>query len=132
MLNEWYKTPAAPALYTRVVRTLVQRVTLSFRVVLELDVINRVSELARIYGIEFFNVVSRGSQYRVESMMLRIAKPSGYIPLSPSRSQVADQAAIEVIPLVMEPKSGLKTDPVCVLDFRSLYPSIIIAYNMWY
>ncbi len=35
----------------------------------------------------------------------------------------------EVIPLVMEPRSRMYTDPVIVLDFQSLYPSVIIAYN---
>lgn len=46
--------------------------------------------------------------------------------------QVANQAAIECIPLVMEPMSRFYPDPVIVLDFQSLYPSIVIAYNYWY
>lgn len=29
----------------------------------------------------------------------------------------------------MEPESGFYADPVVVLDFQSLYPSMIIAYN---
>ncbi|EJW80809.1 hypothetical protein WUBG_08282 [Wuchereria bancrofti] len=35
----------------------------------------------------------------------------------------------ETLPLTMEPESGFYRDPVIVLDFQSLYPSIIIAYN---
>jgi DNA polymerase zeta len=32
----------------------------------------------------------------------------------------------------MEPESRLYTSPVVVLDFQSLYPSLIIAYNLCY
>lgn len=37
---------------------------------------------------------------------------------------------MEAIPLVMEPESRMYVDPVVVLDFQSLYPSQIIAYNL--
>lgn len=50
----------------------------------------------------------------------------------PSHLFPASQRAPECLPLVMEPRSQLYTDPVVVLDFQSLYPSIIIAYNMCY
>lgn len=40
--------------------------------------------------------------------------------------------APEYIPLVMEPESRFYVDPLLVLDFQSLYPSIIIAYNYCY
>lgn len=41
-------------------------------------------------------------------------------------------AAPECIPLTMEPESKFYTDPVLVLDFQSLYPSMCIAYNYCY
>lgn len=44
--------------------------------------------------------------------------------------QVAAQPAMECLPLVMEPESRFYTSPVVVLDFQSLYPSMIIAYNL--
>ena len=40
--------------------------------------------------------------------------------------------APQYIPLVMEPESRMYNDPVIVLDFASLYPSIIMAYNYCY
>ncbi|KAH7676747.1 DNA-directed DNA polymerase protein [Dioscorea alata] len=43
---------------------------------------------------------------------------------------VALQPAMECLPLVMEPESGFFADPVVVLDFQSLYPSMIIGYNL--
>ena len=38
-------------------------------------------------------------------------------------------AAPECLQLIMEPESKFYSDPVLVLDFQSLYPSVIIAYN---
>lgn len=95
----------------------------------QLDLIGRTSELAKLFGIQFYEVLSRGSQFRVESMMLRLAKPLNYIPVSPSVQQRAKMRAPEFLPLIFEPESRFYVDPVIVLDFQSLYPSIIIAYN---
>lgn len=39
-------------------------------------------------------------------------------------------AAPECLPLILEPESKFYTDPVVVLDFQSLYPSMVIAYNL--
>ena len=38
-------------------------------------------------------------------------------------------AAPECLPLILEPESKFYADPVLVLDFQSLYPSMVIAYN---
>ncbi|KAF8571349.1 hypothetical protein P879_05171, partial [Paragonimus westermani] len=105
----------------------------NLRIVDALDLIGRTSELARVFGIEFFHVLSRGSQYRVESLLGRVAKRGNYLLASPSIAQRARQRAPEVIPLNLEPDSRLYVDgPVAVLDFQSLYPSIMIAYNYCY
>ena len=36
------------------------------------------------------------------------------------------------MPLIMEPISAFYTSPLLVLDFQSLYPSVMIAYNYCY
>jgi DNA polymerase zeta len=36
------------------------------------------------------------------------------------------------MPLIMEPLSAFYNSPLVVLDFQSLYPSIMIAYNYCY
>lgn len=101
----------------------------------KLDVVRKTSECARLFGIDFYSVVTRGSQYRVEAAILRHCKASNeeYVLVSPSKSDVSNQSAMRALPLVMEPKGGLyhglHTDPVVVLDFQSLYPSLMIAYN---
>ncbi|XP_058247909.1 DNA polymerase zeta catalytic subunit [Hemibagrus wyckioides] len=96
------------------------------------DVVGRTSEFARVFGIQFYHVLTRGSQYRVESMMLRIAKPLNFIAVSPSVSQRAQQRAPQSVPLILEPESRFYSNSVLVLDFQSLYPSVVIAYNYCY
>lgn len=96
----------------------------------KLDLIRKISESSRLYGIDFYSVLNRGSQYRVEAALLIRSNALEYLLISPSRTKVAQQSAMEAIPLVMEPQSGLYTDPVLVLDFQSLYPSMMIAYNL--
>ena len=98
-------------------------------VLARLDLVSRSAELARLFGIQLSEVFSRGSQYRVESSMLRLAKPRNYVAVSPSRPQLGAQAAPEYLALLLEPESRMYTDPVLVLDFQSLYPSVMIAHN---
>eukprot|EP01060_Flectonema_neradi_P004967 TRINITY_DN13293_c0_g1_i1.p1 TRINITY_DN13293_c0_g1~~TRINITY_DN13293_c0_g1_i1.p1 ORF type:complete len:2077 (+),score=379.85 TRINITY_DN13293_c0_g1_i1:815-6232(+) len=111
---------------------LVSTITLSVEVCCHLDTINRTVELARLYGIQFTEILTRGSQFRVENMFVRLAKPLNYLMISPSRVMVEQQNRQEGVPFVMEPHSNYYNDPVIVLDFRSLYPSIVIAYNLCY
>jgi DNA polymerase zeta len=129
--TQWFREPR---LQQRAVAYCVARARLSIEVLDQLDMIGRTSELARVFGIDFYSVLWRGSQYRVESMMLRLAHRHDppFLSISPTKQQVASQRSLEVIPLVMEPSSRLYTSPVIVLDFRSLYPSVIIAYNLCY
>uniref|UniRef100_A0A2M4B8C7 DNA polymerase zeta catalytic subunit n=1 Tax=Anopheles marajoara TaxID=58244 RepID=A0A2M4B8C7_9DIPT len=106
-----------------------ERVNGNFAILHQLDLIGRTAELAKLFGIQFYEVLSRGSQFRVESMMLRIAKPGNFVSVSPSIQQRAHMRAPEYLPLIMEPNSRFYADPIIVLDFQSLYPSVIIAYN---
>jgi DNA polymerase zeta len=98
----------------------------------KLDLFRKIAECARLYGIDFYSVLNRGSQYRVEASLLKKAHSLDFLLLSPSKFKVAAQAAMEVIPLVLEPQSAFYSDPVIVLDFQSLYPSMMIAYNLCY
>lgn len=113
----------------KVVDHYVSRVCGVVQLLRQQDIVGRTSEFARVFGIQFYHVLTRGSQYRVESMMLRVAKPMNYIPVTPSTQQRAQQRAPQCIPLVMEPESRFYSNSVVVLDFQSLYPSIVIAYN---
>ncbi|XP_018317331.1 DNA polymerase zeta catalytic subunit [Mycetomoellerius zeteki] len=127
-LSSWWKQESM-IIKSRVIHHYIIRVVGTLKLLGHLDVIGRTCELARLFGIQFYEVFSRGSQFRVESMMLRLAKPMNYIPISPCMQQRAKMRAPECLPLIMEPESKFYTDPLIVLDFQSLYPSMIIAYN---
>ncbi|KAG6456573.1 hypothetical protein O3G_MSEX009813 [Manduca sexta] len=105
------------------------RLSGTVRMLEKLDIINRTSELARLFGLQWWEVLSRGSQFRVESLMLRAARPLNLVALSPTVKQRAAMRAPECLPLIFEPESRFYSDPVIVLDFQSLYPSMMIAYN---
>lgn len=127
-LTFWWEHPTALFRWI-VVEYYLLRVKGIIKLLDQLDLIGRTCELARLFGIQFYEVLSRGSQFRVESMMLRLAKPLNYVAISPSVQQRAHMRAPEFLPLILEPESRFYNDPVIVLDFQSLYPSMIIAYN---
>ncbi|KAJ2848111.1 DNA polymerase zeta, partial [Coemansia brasiliensis] len=127
-LAKWYQNGPVVA-HIRVLRYVHYRAMAAMCILHKTDIVARTSEFASVIGIDFHSVITRGSQLRVESLMARIAHPEQFILASPTRQQVSQQRAAECLPLVLEPQSNYYTDPVVVLDFQSLYPSIMIAYN---
>ncbi|KAL1622191.1 DNA polymerase zeta [Diplodia seriata] len=130
-LTKWYQS-GKPRDLAKVLDHFLSRVQLNIDILDANEIIPRTSEQARLLGVDFFSVISRGSQFKVESLMFRIAKPENFLLPSPSRRQVGQQNALECLPLVMEPQSAFYNSPVLVLDFQSLYPSVMIAYNYCY
>ena len=130
-LTLWY-TSGKPRDLAKVLDYYISRVQLDLEILEQNELVPRTSEQARLLGVDFFSVFSRGSQFKVESLMFRIAKPENFLLPSPSRKQVGQQNALECLPLVMEPQSAFYNSPLLVLDFQSLYPSIMIAYNYCY
>ena len=130
-LTSWYMSSNIRDL-GKVIDYYVLRVQLDIEILEQNELVPRTSEQARLLGVDFFSVFSRGSQFKVESLMFRIAKPEDFLLPSPSRKQVGQQNALECLPLVMEPQSAFYNSPLLVLDFQSLYPSVMIAYNYCY
>ncbi|WQF89566.1 Putative DNA-directed DNA polymerase, family B, exonuclease domain, ribonuclease H-like superfamily [Colletotrichum destructivum] len=130
-LTEWYNSNRQRDL-DKLLRYYLARTRTDIQILESNELIPRTSEQARLLGVDFFSVFSRGSQFKVESIMFRIAKPENFMLVSPSRKQVGGQNALECLPLVMEPQSDFYNSPLLVLDFQSLYPSVMIAYNLCY
>ncbi|KAG9128322.1 DNA polymerase zeta [Ceratobasidium sp. 392] len=129
-LSQWFKS-SNPSRIVRLLKYWADRTAMVLDVLDQTEVILRTAESARIIGVDFMSVLTRGSQFKVESIMFKIAKQENFILISPSKEQVGSQNACECLPLVMEPESAFYM-PLVVLDFQSLYPSIMIAYNYCY
>jgi len=69
-------------------RTL-ERARASVSLLDKLNLLSRTAEMARLFGIPFYEVMNRGSQYRVEAVMLRVLNPLQYTVVSPSKDQVS-------------------------------------------
>ncbi|KAH6628687.1 hypothetical protein F5144DRAFT_320810 [Chaetomium tenue] len=130
-LTDWYLS-GRPRDLSKVLRYYLKKAQMDIEIIEANELIPRTSEQARLLGVDFFSVFSRGSQFKVESIMFRIAKPENFLLVSPNRKQVGSQNALECLPLVMEPQSAFYPSPLLVLDFQSLYPSVMIAYNYCY
>lgn len=105
---------------------------------LPLDIINNqmviVNSIAmcRVVGVPFKWLLEKGQQAKTQSVILREianADEQGTFYVLPTKSpdKRPYQGAI-----VVKPKKGLYLVPIGVLDFSSLYPSIMIAYNLCY
>lgn len=83
-------------------------------------------ELSSIVGVNIVELFTRGQKVRCVSQLYDIASKNDY---------VIDQRTSDKINytggFVCEPITGIHDNIVCI-DFASLYPSIIIAYNICY
>ncbi|AGO09891.1 AaceriAAL099Cp [[Ashbya] aceris (nom. inval.)] len=131
-LSEFWQAKSDRTSLRVVINYWLERVRCNIRLVNLKQVISRTVEQARLIGIDFYSVLSRGSQYRVESVLARLAKAEHLMMISPGKGDLRHQRALECVPLILEPEPTFYTSPVLVLDFQSLYPSIIIAYNYCY
>lgn len=65
--------------------------------------------LCHLLKIKLLNIyihnISITFQFRVESMMLRLAKNKNFVAVSPSIKQRAEMNAPQSLPLIMEPES---------------------------
>ncbi|KNC80613.1 hypothetical protein SARC_07023 [Sphaeroforma arctica JP610] len=143
-LTRWYRGIGTVGPYLTRWRTLMYRLdkaTNNLDILEKLNFIGQTSEEARVYGCQFYDVYIRGSQFKVEAMLARMTQTLGFIMPSPTPAEVQQQVPLQEIALNLEPQgialnsqaqSGLYVNPVLVLDFQSLYPSLMIAYNLCY
>ncbi|KAL0215468.1 hypothetical protein P9112_007652 [Eukaryota sp. TZLM1-RC] len=106
---------------------------LSQRISSHLNLIPLTFKLAKITGSPWSDVLLSGRSRRIEWLLLHRFKSDFVIPDRRSKKKDDDgtkKTASYAGGLVLEPKRGLYTTYVMVLDFLSLYPSIIQEFDV--
>lgn len=87
------------------------------------------AEMARVTGVPFTFLLTRGQQIKVASQLLRKAKSCNMLIPTVGRTEIGDKYEGA---FVLEPKRNYYNIPIATLDFASLYPSIMMAHNLCY
>ncbi|KAG6396243.1 hypothetical protein SASPL_142389 [Salvia splendens] len=87
-------------------------------------------EMARVTGVPISFLLSRGQSIKVSSQLLRKAKQKNMV--IPNAKQAGTEQGTYEGATVLEGRAGFYEKPIATLDFASLYPSIMMAYNLCY
>lgn len=109
---------------------------LVLKLLLDKDMLGKFIELSKVSGLLLQDVLNGGEATRVENLLLREFDKCDYIiPCKPTDREIRTRLAERETKglkgaLVLEPEAGLHTNCVIYLDFKSMYPSILIAWNI--
>ncbi|PFH62079.1 hypothetical protein XA68_15170 [Ophiocordyceps unilateralis] len=95
----------------------------------KLSCLENYTEMARVTGVPFNFLLSRGQQIKFVSQLFRKALEQKLV-IPNLKSQKSDEQYEGAT--VIEPTRGYYDVPIATLDFASLYPSIIQAHNLCY
>lgn len=104
---------------------------------LPLNLMNKLSvlvnniEMARVTGVPMSFLITRGQQIKVFSMILRKCRKEKLLVPTLSKKGISSDAGYEGA-TVLDPIKAYYEIPIATLDFASLYPSIMMAYNLCY
>lgn len=95
----------------------------------KLSCLENYTEMARVTGVPFNFLLSRGQQIKFISQLFRKALEQKLV-IPNLKSQKSDDQYEGAT--VIEPTRGYYDVPIATLDFASLYPSIMQAHNLCY
>ncbi len=110
---------------------------LALKLITKLDLMDKYIALSKISGSLLNDVLEGGESQRIENYYLKVFNKEGFIIPSKNNEQIAertngngeDESKDLKGGFVIEPKKGLHS-MVLVLDFKSMYPSLIRTYNI--
>ncbi|KAF4463303.1 DNA polymerase delta subunit 1 [Fusarium albosuccineum] len=95
----------------------------------KLSCLENYTEMARVTGVPFNFLLSRGQQVKFISQLFRKALEQKLV-IPNLKSEASDEQYEGAT--VIEPTRGYYDVPIATLDFASLYPSIMQAHNLCY
>lgn len=97
----------------------------------KLQTIPETIEMARVTGLSISDSLYKAQMVRVQSLLLRSAQKEAWLLGGPTINGQLSES-----PFLIHPKdsrtAGFYKDPVVILDFASLYPSLYMAHNLCY
>ena len=109
---------------------------LASKLLLDKKMLDKFIELSKVSGLLLQDALEGGEGTRVENILLREFNKDDYIlPMKPSTNEILQRRQQRETKglkgaLVLEPHVGLHKNCVVYLDFKSMYPSIYISYNI--
>jgi DNA polymerase I len=110
--------------------------TLTLRIFSEKRLIEKYIELSKVCGLLLQDVLDEGEAARIESLLLREFNKRGFVlPNKPDNKEMLKRKEEREVrgfkgATVLEPKVGLYTTPIIYFDFKSMYPTIFINFNI--
>jgi DNA polymerase delta subunit 1 len=90
-----------------------------------LDILTTMIGMSRVTFTGIMHLVSRGQQFKVFNQICWGCERRGFEPIETEAMGNKFEGAF-----VVDPMKGFYKEPLAVLDFASLYPSIMMAYNL--
>jgi DNA polymerase delta subunit 1 len=92
------------------------------------------TETSRVCGIPLSYLFTRGQQIKVSSLLYRQSRKHGFL-IPTEREKFGGEPTMAAKfegGFVLDAKVGYYQEPCVVLDFSSLYPSVMMAHNLCY
>lgn len=120
----------------RLARYCLKDALLPMRLCDKLLMLPNLVEMSAVTGVTPSQIIQRGMQFLVFSLLLRNAGPERIaVPTLPPSNEETGMKRRDIAyegATVLEPKRGFHQVAVATLDFASLYPSIMMAHNLCY
>ena len=123
------KFKGSPADRADIARYAVQDVLLPLKLFAKLNMYDNLAQMSVATCVPMDYLLSRGQQIKVFSLILKQAREMGYV--LPDDKSITIEGKFEGA-TVLKAQTGVYFDPICGLDFASLYPSILRSFNMCY